>query len=78
MGAFVFVQLLYLALLTAHRSRRCTVCSSITRRSSAFSLQLEATHRARAPRWLSANSADSDVDMRIDHSLASSYSRTLV
>jgi hypothetical protein len=33
--------------LGAHGSRRCTACSSITRRSSAFSLQLDAKHRAR-------------------------------
>jgi hypothetical protein len=63
----VFVQLLRLAPLTPHRSRSCTVCSSITRRSSAFSLQLEATHRARAPQWLGVNWTDSDVDMRMDH-----------
>jgi hypothetical protein len=65
-----------LAPLTAHRSRSCTACSSITRRSSAFSLQLEATHRARAPQWLRANSTDRNMNMRIDHILASGCSRT--
>jgi hypothetical protein len=72
----VFVQLLRLAPFTAHRFRSCTACSSITRRSSAFSLQLEAKQCACAPQWLRANSTDSDVHMRMDHILASGYSRT--
>jgi WD40 repeat protein len=60
----VFVQLLRLVPLTAYRSRSCTASTSITRRSSTFSVQLEAKHRARAPQWLRANSTESDVDMR--------------
>jgi hypothetical protein len=64
--------------LAAHRSRRCTPCSSSTRRGSAFLLQLEATHRARAPQWLRVDSTDSDMDIRMDHILASCYSRTLI